>query len=1033
MPMPMGASVWTPDGLRQHLAETYYAAACVGADMRSVADRLERLRELLAASEQPYDAWELLDDSVGDAYGRPELPAIIELRDRYRKELGEAALAAILDAGAEAWPALVAGVAAAVLANRFALADELVAAPIAIAGREADRRVLREGVRCALYDQWAATYPAFRLLAEQSFLSTDQRARFVAAQGQLEMYHLFRNDRAKALIGQALEMSPDDPHVATSQGEYFLNRNEIASARTWFERALAARPRLAWAAYLLGDCALRENDPASAEAWYRDALKRRPGETGAYIRLCRLEAKRAGPPSEDPIPELVQRATVVYPLGQYSFFIEAGAAYQESGRFDVAHEWYQRAVALDASRVGSYAAEGYLFLEQEQMVEARKAFQHAVDVAPEALEGFWGMARVAEQTLEWRDAERWYEDALPRRPEWEALIRATIARVQCRQEKSAEAERSALEAIRLAPDDETVLAVVEGVAEDIGRTHRDVERARQLFDGVRAVLGEPYEARYRNQIGNLFVTAGDHESAVGAFAAAVAADPAKALYRTSLGRVLRQLRAWDRSRALWDTAPPEVRSDSAFRSEMALLRNAEANELFVKRQYAKAIPLYEEAITYSPADPVLYSNLARAWESDRLDPDERRLDAAETALKEAARLAPESRDYADRLAQIDRLRALLPSFGDVRLDWLPFVTPIVIEVAPDLVPLVEGDAEGGLTPEFLQLITDARARIRQKYGLVVPGVRVRGNAGDAPPGSYIIMLGEVPVVMGSIARNKRFCPASVAQLRESGVDAELASDPPGNAGAWVSRENWGHALEKGHVLWAVIEYAVRHIELVVERNLADFVGVQEAFFLLESSAPDRLDAVRGSPGGLPRFAAVLRGLVSERVPLGKIPALCDGFLALDRHGTSPADIVEQLRASEDLKPLLPGNAPPTRLLAMDPAFEERIVRAIHSDEASAVLAISAEECQEALSELRSRLDVARDVALIVENARIRPFLRKMMEVEWPELPVLARRELVMDPSALGGVTAPGSLGAQYGQPAAGASGAAQEGAGGATA
>ena len=83
---------------------------------------------------------------------------------------------------------------------------------------------------------------------------------------------------------------------------------------------------------------------------------------------------------------------------------------------------------------------------------------------------------------------------------------------------------------------------------------------------------------------------------------------------------------------------------------------------------------------------------------------------------------------------------------------LPVVTPIALEVAADLIPLVE-DASGG--NKFLgEMIPMMRDGLFYELGVKFPGIRVRGNETDLAQGTYIILINEVPMVSGSVGLEK---------------------------------------------------------------------------------------------------------------------------------------------------------------------------------------------------------------------------------------------------------------------------------------
>ena len=92
-------------------------------------------------------------------------------------------------------------------------------------------------------------------------------------------------------------------------------------------------------------------------------------------------------------------------------------------------------------------------------------------------------------------------------------------------------------------------------------------------------------------------------------------------------------------------------------------------------------------------------------------------------------------------------------YGNKWLDQLLVVTPIAMEVAGDLIPLVEGE-NGGLNNTLQRLIDEMRKRILGNYGVKIPGIRFRGNQADLPNGTYIIMINEIYIL--SLVDNRMY-------------------------------------------------------------------------------------------------------------------------------------------------------------------------------------------------------------------------------------------------------------------------------------
>src|SRR5262249_11565635 len=125
-----------------------------------------------------------------------------------------------------------------------------------------------------------------------------------------------------------------------------------------------------------------------------------------------------------------------------------------------------------------------------------------------------------------------------------------------------------------------------------------------------------------------------------------------------------------------------------------------------------------------------------------------------------------------RLRRLERKHAIVLGYGEEALGWQPLATPIAVEVASDLIGLVEGATEGSLSGALGAALRAMRVRILERYGGTIPGIRFRGNEGDLPWGSYIVLLNEVPLLSGQAHSDLRFVPRSVEH------SANTAGRPP---------------------------------------------------------------------------------------------------------------------------------------------------------------------------------------------------------------------------------------------------------------
>jgi type III secretion protein V len=187
-----------------------------------------------------------------------------------------------------------------------------------------------------------------------------------------------------------------------------------------------------------------------------------------------------------------------------------------------------------------------------------------------------------------------------------------------------------------------------------------------------------------------------------------------------------------------------------------------------------------------------------------------------------------------------------------------------------------------------------------------------------------------------------------------------------------------------------VVYMITFLHAVLERNLHELVDVDQV--AQKVSDAGLADQFEQRPEALVRFTAVLRALAEERVPLRAMSVLANAFMRCADQPVPTLDIVKQLRGMPEIKEVLPGNLAPVRyVLAQE--IVDLLRTSIHGADAVPVLAIDPTKCQQVLTSIRAALDPTAACTLVCD-ADLRPFVRKLVELEWPDLPVLAVDELL---------------------------------------
>jgi tetratricopeptide (TPR) repeat protein len=436
-------------------------------------------------------------------------------------------------------------------------------------------------------------------------------------------------------------------------------------------------------------------------------------------------------------------------------------------------------------------------------------------------------------------------------------------------------------------------------------------------------------------------------------------------------------------------AVQERRDDPAYCARVAELWAAPARDLVSRGKYDEAIQQFKRAMALCSEQVRYPLELADAWEVWR-GPDRRieELDVALTALDAAAKRG--AKVPAERMRKLRRARAVAQHAGPAVLEREMLTTPIALEVSADLVPIIASDA-GSLLEEVTRLVEVMRSEIQQQLGVRVPGVIFRGNSGDLPIGTYIISLFEVPIVMGTVVMGSRLFPGDAGALEGHGIPALAATNPvTGGPGAWVSGEHIATLNSYDLPTWSPVETMMRHLEAVLRVNLAEFVGHQEVTELLQRARIDR--QIRDSVE-LSQLVMVLRSLLCEGASITPLLAITAEFQQLRAQGRSLLEVSEAVRMIPAVRWSLPGNDDRGRFLRLSAQFEAQLQAALHRTGDAVVLAIEPTACQDALTAIREHLSGPDDTTIVVDSPELRPFVRKLIELEWPRTPVLSAAEL----------------------------------------
>jgi type III secretory pathway component EscV/tetratricopeptide (TPR) repeat protein len=972
-------------------------------DSSITAGALRAIRAQFEANSNPFDRYRAISAQIVATDNVEWQRLLTQLRDEFETKALATKIGEIEQMFArshdEGWNSWLRGLGEALSRFRHSFAMGLCRHGFPFdASREQTMKELGRAVECARQSRWEEAYEELVYLSTQEALPAPTRARLIAVRGQIELFRFGNPAKARPLFEEAAAIAPEDGWILASLGDYWQGEQNAAKAVALYQRAMEVAPDDPTGYVGMGDGCEKQGHVDEAEAWYRKAIALAGGDSLGYVRLLSVVGRPTNLTAhEDEFLTLLKKAIAVDPEGEYDVYLSAGGYYLAAARPSEARAWYQKAIRLESDWPRGYTELAEFAKTQGNLEEAETLCRKAIEVASDCPTAYLVLRKLYEEQSRWAEALSVYE-AFPQRPrQWVSFARASIGRMQAKlgnYEEAARVLRDALHEELIADETPTQAErALEEIAEDAYKQRSDTESAIRIYDEILQAVGTRYTGKYHNLLGNLHYFFDHYQPAIDEYRKAIAAAPENAAYHRYLSTAYGSLGEYDHAAEELDRAFRIDHDEKLLHAGKASLANSRGNRAFENSAYAEAVKYYTKAVESDSSDAVYHTNLAGALE--RLKERGKGLQYLDQAAGcyERAQQLSKTEDYTQLIDRLRRRAAFVRVYGERPLDFLNVVTPIAVEVAADLIPSVEGAAPLSLSEGLSASVKTMRVRVLEQLGLQIPGIRIRGNDEDLPYGTYIVMINEIPLVSGSLSLDRRFWAGPAESLSQLGVSGEPAPDPvTGNDGFWIDRNDWVKLESHEPKLWSITDYLMRHVEAVVRRNAADLLGHQEVMNLLKSESAKPAEEIRASSGIVTAFATVCRALVAEEVPIRPFEDLCVAFTRIYANNVSPREIVEHIRGLAPFRTLLPGNEGQRSLLKLSARFETEIRRWLYGKDGRLMLAMEPERCQQALTAVRDRVN-NRSHALVVADGTLRPFVRRLVELEFPNLPVLSQTEL----------------------------------------
>lgn len=334
--------------------------------------------------------------------------------------------------------------------------------------------------------------------------------------------------------------------------------------------------------------------------------------------------------------------------------------------------------------------------------------------------------------------------------------------------------------------------------------------------------------------------------------------------------------------------------------------------------------------------------------------------------------------------------------SDEATDQLKDRLPLVIELARDVKDHLEPHL---LDHELIRL----RKALYDDLGVVFPGIHLRFSARHHS-GHYQILLHDVPVAKGQIQPQQLLVTESTDQLEILSVPYHKGMDfLPHNPSTWVSMEHRPLLEQAGLGFLSATDVMTYHLSLVLKKFAEEFIGIQEAKTILDNVEREYPELVREVQRILPlqRIAEVFKRLVSEDISIRNQRAILESIVEWAPKEKDIVQLVEYVRTDQKRyishKYSNDHNIIPSYLL--DESAEEAVRRSIRMTSAGAFLAMEPEQSTQLLKNLRECVgDLSQSAVkpVLITTMDVRRFVKKLIESELVDLPVLSLQELTQE-------------------------------------
>lgn len=329
-------------------------------------------------------------------------------------------------------------------------------------------------------------------------------------------------------------------------------------------------------------------------------------------------------------------------------------------------------------------------------------------------------------------------------------------------------------------------------------------------------------------------------------------------------------------------------------------------------------------------------------------------------------------------------------------DDFSLTVPLILDVPAAL--------EAAIDPAALnQELMRVRQALYHDLGVPFPGIHLRFNQ-SLPGNTYRILLQEIPVAQAELESEAVLVRESRENLDVLEIEYQTGdSFLPDIETLWVDQSVIPRLSEAGVHYLEIPQILTHHLAVVLKKYAGDFVGLQETRFLLDNTEQQYSELVKEVQRviPIPKIAEILQRLVQEEVSIRNLRSILQALIEWGQKEKDTVLLVEYVRSS--LKRFISykycGGQNTLAVYLLDTSTEEMIRKAIRQTSGGSFLALDPATTKNFVDQVVRNvgdLSRSRQKPVLLTSMDVRRYVKKLIELEVPDLPVLSYQELTQE-------------------------------------